>query len=31
MYNQSFTAKELYACTTQPERRDLGMSKDEFP
>lgn len=30
MYNQSFTAKELYACTTQSERRDLGMSKDEF-
>lgn len=30
MYNQSFTAKELYSCTTQSERRDLGMSKDEF-
>lgn len=30
MYNQSFTAKELYACTTQSERRDLGISKEDF-
>ena len=30
MYNQSFTAKELYSCVTQAERRDLGLNKEDF-
>lgn len=28
MYSQLFTAKELYNCTTQSERRSLGIKKD---
>ena len=30
MYSQSFTPLELYACTTQAERRNSGLKKDEF-
>lgn len=30
MYNQSFSPKNLYACTTQAERRNSGLKKDEF-
>lgn len=30
MYNQSFSAKELYACTTQAERRNCGLKKDDL-
>lgn len=30
MYSQSFSAKSLYACTTQAERRNSGLKKDEF-
>lgn len=30
MYSQSFTPTELYRCTTQAERRNLGLSKVEL-
>ena len=30
MYNQSFSATELYLCTTQAERRNSGLSKEVF-
>ena len=30
MYSQSFTPKALYTCTTQSERRNSGLSKDEY-
>ena len=30
MYNQSFSPKELYACTTQAERRNSGLKKEDF-
>lgn len=30
MYNQSFSPTELYACTTQAERRNYGLKKDDF-
>lgn len=30
MYNQSFSSKELYACTTQAERRNSGLKKDDL-
>lgn len=30
MYSQSFSAKSLYACTTQAERRNSGLKKDEL-
>lgn len=30
MYNQSFTSKELYACTTQAERRNSGLKKEDI-
>lgn len=30
MYNQSFSSKELYACTTQAERRNSGFQKDDL-
>ena len=30
MYSQSFSPKALYACTTQAERRNSGLKKDDF-
>lgn len=30
MYSQSFTPKALYACTTQAERRNSDLKKDDF-
>lgn len=30
MYSQSFTPRDLYFCTIQTERRNFGLSKDEF-
>lgn len=30
MYSQSFTPKALFTCTTQSERRNFGLSKDEY-
>ena len=30
MYSQSFTPIELYRCTTQAERRNLGMTKEQL-
>ena len=30
MYSQSFSPKSLYACTTQAERRNSGLKKDDF-
>lgn len=30
MYSQSFTPIELYHCTTQAERRNLGLTKDKL-
>jgi len=30
MYSQSFSARSLYACTTQAERRNSGLKKEEF-
>jgi hypothetical protein len=30
MYNQSFSIKELYGCSTQAERRNSGLKKDAF-
>lgn len=30
MYNQSFSPNELYTCTTQAERRNSGLSKEDF-
>ena len=30
MYSQSFTPTELYRCTTQAERRNSGLQKDEL-
>lgn len=30
MYSQSFTPVELYHCTTQAERRNLGLTKDKL-
>ena len=30
MYNQSFSPEELYSCTTQAERRNSGLSKEDF-
>lgn len=30
MYSQSFTPKSLYACTTQAERRNSGLKKDDL-
>lgn len=30
MYSQSFSPKALYACTTQAERRNSGLNKEDF-
>ena len=30
MYSQSFSPKSLYACTTQAERRNSGLKKEDF-
>lgn len=30
MYNQSFSAKSLYECATQSERRNTGLKKEDF-
>lgn len=30
MYSQSFSSKSLYACTTQAERRNSGLKKEDF-
>ncbi len=30
MFSQSFSPSELYRCTTQVERRNIGLQKDEF-
>lgn len=30
MYNQSLSSKELYTCSTQAERRNYGLKKNEF-
>lgn len=30
MYSQSFAPKSLYSCTTQAERRNSGLKKEDF-
>ena len=30
MYSQSFSPKALYTCTTQAERRNSGLKKEDF-
>ena len=30
MYNQSFSPEALYACTTQAERRNSGLKREDF-